>query len=193
MTEKTRERILNERKQCEDAILRKEEIKEEMKLLVEELKKCEIVTKLKNLGMEYLYKEELITKLEELQVKEIDSLKLVCKHPILVITGYKKHNASNRVISVQYREDAEYASVKCLECGKLTFTKNQDGTKDWDKFIYTPLSLQGQIDVEYVKRPTFELPKNMKFSEIYDYYQSTMFDQPQKDTVNKVLEKVKKS
>lgn len=191
MTEKTRERILNEKKQCNDAISRKEEILEEIKELVEELKKCEIVTKLKSLGTEYLYEEELITNLEELQVREIDSLKYGCTHPILAITGYKKHNQSNRVISVHDRAYAEYASVKCLECGKLTYTKNQDGSKDWDKFIFKPFSLQGQFDSDYVKRPTFEIPSNMKFSEIYNYYQEIMFEQSQKDTVDKILEKIK--
>lgn len=191
MTEKKRERILNEKKQCNDAISRKKEIIEEIKDLVEELKKCEIVTKLKSLGTEYLNEEELINKLEKLQVKEMENLRFGCTHPILIITGYKKHNGSNRVISVQDRAYAEYARVKCLECGKITYTKNQDESKDWDKFILTPLPLQGQIDSDYVKRITLELPKDMKFSEIYDYYQEIMFEQPQKETINKILEKIK--
>lgn len=191
MTEKKRERILNEKKQCNDAISRKKEIIEGIKDLVEELKKCEIVTKLKSLGTEYLNEEELINKLEKLQVKEMENLRFGCTHPILIITGYKKHNGSNRVISVQDRAYAEYASVKCLECGKTTYTKNKDDSKDWDSYILTPLPLQGQIDSDYVKRITLELPKDMKFSEIYDYYQEIMFEQPQKETINKILEKIK--
>lgn len=192
MIEKTRERILNEQNQCEESKVRTEEIKEEINKLVEELKKCEIVTKLKSLGMEYLYEEELQSKLEELQTREIESLKFGCTHPILAITGYKKHNSSNRVISVPEEKDAEYASVKCLECGKLTYTKNKDESKEWYKYIFTPLPLQGRIDTDYVKRVVIEIPTGMKFSEIYNYYQEIMLDQPQKETINKVLEKINK-
>ena len=190
MNEKIRKKVLNDKQEYENTITRKEEILSEIKELKEELEKCEIVKKLKELGTEYLYEENLQQKLAEQQIKDLDKLKDVCTHPILAITSYKKHNGSNRVINAKTREEAEYASLRCLECGKITFSKDKDDTDDWDKFIHTPASV-GQLDADYVKRITFELPLNIKFKDLYDYYQEIMLDAPQKETIIKVLEKVK--
>ena len=190
MNEKIRKKVLNDKEEYENTITRKQEILNEIKELTEELKKCEIVNKLKELGTEYLYEENLQQKLAEQQIKDLDKLKDVCTHPILAITSYKKHNGSNRVINAKTREEAEYASLRCLECGKITFSKDKDDTDDWDKFIHTPASV-GQLDADYVKRITFELPLNVKFKDLYDYYQEIMLDAPQKETIIKVLEKVK--
>lgn len=190
MNEKIRKKVLNDKEEYENTITRKQEILNEIKELTEELKRCEIVNKLKELGTEYLYEENLQQKLAEQQIKDLDKLKDVCTHPILAITSYKKHNGSNRVINAKTREEAEYASLRCLECGKITFSKDKDDTDDWDKFIHTPASV-GQLDADYVKRITFELPLNVKFKDLYDYYQEIMLDAPQKETIIKVLEKVK--
>ena len=190
MNEKTRQKVLKTRQDYENTKSRKEEILSEIKDLTEELKRCEIVSKLKELGTEYLYEESLQQKLEVQQVNDLERLKVVCIHPILAITSYKKHNGSNRVINAKTREEAEYASVKCLECGKITFTKEKDDSEDWDKFIHKPVSV-GQLDADYVKRITFELPLDVKFKDIYDYYQEIMLDAPQRETIIKVLEKVK--
>lgn len=190
MNEKTRQKVLKTREECENTKSKKEEILNEIKELTEELKRCEIVNKLKELGTEYIYEEKLQQKLEEQQVKELQRIKDVCTHPILVITGYKKHNSSNRVVSVKTRDEAEYASLKCLECGKVTFTKEKDDNKDWEQFIHAPASL-GQFDADFVKRITFELPLDVKFKDIHEYYQEIMLDNPQKETIIKVLEKVK--
>ena len=190
MNEKTRQKVLKDKQDFENAITRKEEILSEIKELTEELKRCEIVNKLKELGTEYLYEENLQQKLENQQLKNLDRLKEICTHPILAITSYKKHNGSNRVINAKTREEAEYASLRCLECGKITFSKDKDDSNDWDKFIHTPASV-GQLDADYVKRITFELPLNIKFKDLYDYYQEIMLDAPQKETIIKVLEKVK--
>lgn len=190
MNEKIRQKVLKDKQDCANTVTRKQEILDEIKDLTEELKRCEIVEKLKSLGTEYLYEENLQKKLEEQQVKDLDRLKVVCIHPILAITGYKKHNSSNRVVTAKTREEAEYASVRCLECGKITFTKEKDGSEDWDKFINKPVSV-GQLDADYVKRITFELPLDVKFKELYDYYQEIMLDAPQRETIIKVLEKVK--
>ncbi|MBE6159842.1 MAG: hypothetical protein E7157_02215 [Lactobacillales bacterium] len=189
MNEKTRQRVLNNKKECENTITRKQEILKEISELTEELKKCEIVNKLKELGTEYLYEEKLQQKLEEQQVSELQRIKDVCTHPILVITGYKKHK-NNRVINAKTKEEAEYASVRCLECGKVTYTKDKDDNEDWNSFILKPTSV-GQLDADYVKRITFELPLNVKFKDLYNYYQEIMLDSPQKETIIKVLEKVK--
>lgn len=190
MNEKTRQKVLKDKQDFENTITRKEEILSEIKELTEELKRCEIVNKLKELGTEYLYEENLQQKLENQQLKNLDRLKEICTHPILAITSYKKHNGSNRVINAKTREEAEYASLRCLECGKITFSKDKDDSNDWDKFIHTPASV-GQLDADYVKRITFELPLNVKFKDLYDYYQEIMLDAPQKETIIKVLEKVK--
>lgn len=192
MNEKLRQKVLKTRQDCEDTKSRKQEILEEIKELTKELKKSEIIEKLKQLGQEYLNDNYLEQKLEEKQVQELQRIKDVCTHPILVITGYKKHNDSNRVIGVKTKEDAEYASLKCLECGKVTFTKEKDDSDDWEQFIHKPASV-GQLDVDFVKRITIELPLDVKFKDMYDYYQEIMLDNTQKETIGKVLEKVKEN
>lgn len=190
MVEKTRQEIIKGRENLEKGNEKKVEIINEIKSLVEELKNDEIIIKLKKLGNEYKKTENINTNILENEKKILEDAKEACKHPILCRMGYIRHNESNRIVKA-FKEDAEYSKVKCLECGKITYTMGKsDGNSDWEYYIHTPMSLLN-LGVDFIERPIIDIPANLSFKEIYNYYQEEMYKGTERETVIKVLKKYK--
>lgn len=191
MNEKKRHVILKIEEEYSNNIAENRQILDEINNLVEKIKDDEKILQLKQLGNEY--KENLKRKEEIVKQKEMtmSRIRTSCTHPILCRLNYKKHrDKSSRVIDTE-REDAEYSTVRCLECGKITYTKRNDGTNDWDSYIYTPNSLLGSYNDQYIRTYIVDLPANMTFKKLYDYYQEIMLQNSQVVTIEKIKQKVK--
>lgn len=161
--------------------------------LVSELLASDIVKKLKESGKNYTEIGVLIEELKSENVKLRDDMNHFCKHPVVCRMGYKKHNKANKVVPAT-REDAEYGSVRCLECGKNIYTSNKKANPEYfDQYIHIAHYARGQFDAEYQERPIIDIPSGMYFKDVYNEYQSMLLDNTEKEMVQKVLTKYKKN
>jgi hypothetical protein len=192
MNEQMRKKMINTQNISANLSHEKEEKLEDIKAVVQIYKESPIIQELKKLGNEYKELERKEIEAQEQYKYQKNLLSTYCTHPILAIISYKKRNNNNRIISVS-KENATYIQVRCLECGKYTYTKDKDDTEDWYNYIILPSSLVGIEKANYVKRKVIELPKDTNYDKIHNYYESIMFEQPEEQTVQKVLKKIKKN
>ena len=190
MNERTRKDLLSEKEKLSDNLLRKEQILKEIDELVVELKQLQIISDLKTLGDVYKDNLELQKQIEKRIQKKISKSRDACTHPILYRIGYQKHIDNSARLYKAEKEDALHCKVRCLECGKYTYTKNNDGSEDWDNYILVPDSLI-QLGEDYVKRIIVDSSYNIKFKDLFDYYQEIMLDYPQKEVIQKIKQKIK--
>ncbi len=189
MKENVREEILEQKKEYDDSIGKSENLLKRIDELAILLKNSDLAVELRMLGEEYKNSLLVTEELKRRYEKRLDYQKLVCSHPLLAKISYKARKENNRLITTFERDEAEHAILKCFECGKRVFTKNNDRTEDWDSYIITPNHLI-QYNGPFVKREVLILPENVKFSEIYNYYQSIMFEDKESVTVRKTKEKI---
>lgn len=190
MNERTRKDLLKEKEELNENLLRKEQILKEIDELVSELKETKIVSDLKVLGEVYKDNLELQKQIEKRKEKKLVKSRDICTHPILCRMGYVRHiDKSSRVYKTD-RENAEYAKNRCIECGKIVFSKDNDHTDDWDSYIMTPESM-GQYGEPYVKRNIVEPTYDIKYKDLHEYYEEIMLDYPQKEVIQKIKQKIK--
>jgi hypothetical protein len=191
MKEEYRKNILdNEKEQIELQDMKKQ-IRKEIDELVEELLNSSIVRELKEKGQEYKEAEQTIENLMNQNKKLRSDSAFLCRHPLVCLTGYKKHNDSNRVIP-STREEAEYASVKCLECGKNLYTIDKKTNPDnFESMVFIHHYVRSQNEPEFQLRPCIKLPSGVRVLQVYDEYQSLMLNEDEKQVVQKILKKYK--
>ena len=193
MKENTRIAIKANTENRKAAINEKEIIRKEIDEIVEELLSSEIVKKLKQTGKYYIELDKMIDELASNGETLIEEAHRFCKHPIVCRTGYQRHNDSNKIVPAS-RENAEYGSVKCLECGKNIHTLTRKESPDhFDDYIYIQDYLKKQSENNYQQRPIIDIPNGLKFSDIYEEYQNIMFKEEEDKIVQKILTKYKKS
>lgn len=191
MNEQMRKKINETKNKYEQLGTDKNDKLEDIKTVAQIYQESPIVQELKKLGNEYKQIEEQQHNMEKKYQSQIREMNEYCTHPLLAIISYKKRKENNRIISTS-KEEAEYAQLKCLECGKVTFTKDNDKTEDWYNYIHIPHSLVGITKEKYVKRIVIELPKRLSYEKLHKYYEEIMFEQPEEETVQKVLKKISK-
>ena len=190
MNERNRKSILAEKDKLEESIIKKEEILREIKELVEELKQSEIVSDLQILGDLYKITDDEQKQAEKSIVKKLEKTKELCIHPILCRMGYERHIDSSARLYKADRENALHAKNRCIECGKIVYSKDRDNTDDWDSYIMTPTSM-GQYGSDYVKRVIVEPTYDVRFKDLNEYYKEIMIDYPQKEVISMIKQKIK--
>ena len=192
MDKETRDSILDEMKRKEEIIKNKEKMLKEIKVLVNELKESSIVNDLKQFGEAYKFYLQEEQESEKILKKIVERSERVCIHPILCRMGYQRHIDKSARLYKTDRENALHAKNKCIECGKVVYSKDRDDSADWDSYIIAPISAGQTLD-GYVKRVIVEPTVRCSYSDLREYYHEIMLDNTEREAIKLVKEKVKKS
>lgn len=189
MKEEVRTKIIKNEAEQKKTIAKKENIRKEIDELVCELLNSDIVKRLKYKGNEYKETAKVIELLKQQNIDIRNDANFCCGHPIVYLVGYRKHNASNRVVTAP-KEEAEYAQVRCLECKKLLYTLDKKSDlNNFDKMIFIQHYARKQSDPEYQERPVLKTLDGINFSEVYEEYQKLLIDESEEIVVQKILKK----